>query len=76
MRAGFLAVAAAASGVLALPQAVTTTESSSPEVTNIDEIYNLAQSAYDQAQELASDSESTKRGSTCSWSNIRIRREW
>ncbi|KAH6889819.1 hypothetical protein B0T10DRAFT_513009 [Thelonectria olida] len=74
MRAGFLTVLAAASGALALPQAVTTTESSSPEVTNIDEISDLAQSAYDQAQSLVSDA--AKRGSTCSWSNIRIRREW
>ncbi|KAH7152948.1 hypothetical protein EDB81DRAFT_438677 [Dactylonectria macrodidyma] len=75
MRAGFLTVLAlnAASGVLAAP-AATTTAAAAPEVTNIDEISSLAESAYDQAQELLENAE--KRGSTCTLSNLRIRREW
>lgn len=76
MRASFLTVLAlnAASGVLAAPAGSSTTPAAAPEVTNLDEITSLAQAAYDQAQELAQSAE--KRGSTCSWSNIRIRREW
>lgn len=75
MRASFLTVLAlnAASGVLAAPAGSSTT-AAAPEITNLDEITSLAQAAYDQAQELAQSAE--KRGSTCSWSNIRIRREW
>ncbi|KAK7432544.1 hypothetical protein QQZ08_000751 [Neonectria magnoliae] len=75
MRVSFVTILAlnVASGVLAAPQA-TTISASAPEVTNIDQISSLAQDAYDQAQELVQDAE--KRGSTCSWSNIRIRREW
>jgi tyrosinase len=74
MRAGFLSLLALnAAGVLAAPQA-TTIEASAPEVTNIDEIADLAAAAYKTAQDLAGDK--TKRASTCNWSNVRVRREW
>jgi tyrosinase len=74
MRAGFISLLALnAAGVLAAPQA-TTIDSSAPEVTNIDELADLAASAYETAQELAGDK--TKRASTCNWSNVRVRREW
>lgn len=75
MRAGFVSLLAlnAATGVLAAPQA-TTIASSAPEVTNIDEIKDLAASAYENAQEFVETQ--AKRGSTCNWSNVRVRREW
>lgn len=74
MRAGFFSlVALNAVGVLAAPQA-TSIEASAPEVTNIDEVADLAAAAYKTAQELSEDK--TKRDSTCSWKNVRIRREW
>ena len=74
MRAGvFSLLALNAAGVLAAPQP-TTVDSSAPEVTNIDEVNDLAAAAYKAAQELAGDK--TKRDSTCSWKNIRVRREW
>ncbi|RGP60415.1 tyrosinase [Fusarium longipes] len=74
MRAGFLSLLAFnAAGVLAAPQA-TTIDASAPEVTNIDEIADLAAAAYKTAQELSGDK--TKRASTCNWSNVRVRREW
>ncbi|RSM02270.1 hypothetical protein CDV31_010990 [Fusarium ambrosium] len=75
MRAGFVSLLAinAAAGVLAAPQA-TTIASSAPEVTNIDEIKDLAASAYENAQEFVETQ--AKRGSTCNWSNVRVRREW
>ncbi|KAM0417165.1 hypothetical protein ACHAPT_012874 [Fusarium lateritium] len=74
MRAGLVSLLALnAAGVLAAPQA-TTIDSSAPEVTNIDEIKDLAASAYDNAQEFVETQ--AKRGSTCNWSNVRVRREW
>ncbi|CAG7565237.1 unnamed protein product [Fusarium equiseti] len=74
MRAGLLSLLALnAAGVLAAPQP-TTIDASAPEVTNIDEVADLAAAAYKAAQELAGDK--TKRDSTCSWKNIRVRREW
>ncbi|KAF7560785.1 hypothetical protein G7046_g3345 [Stylonectria norvegica] len=78
MRAGFLAVLAlnAASSVLAAPQA--TSEADAPEATvGLDQIADLAASAFDQAQDIAqSDDNAQKRDNTCNWSNVRIRREW
>jgi tyrosinase len=41
---------------------------------DMDQIAALAQAAYDQAGEEASTVE--KRDNTCSWSNVKIRREW
>ncbi|KAM0354217.1 hypothetical protein ACHAPU_001255 [Fusarium lateritium] len=74
MRAGFISLLALnAVGVLAAPQA-TTIDASAPEVTNIDELDDLAAAAYDTAKSLAGDK--SKRDSTCNWSNVRVRREW
>ncbi|RKK06848.1 hypothetical protein BFJ66_g16996 [Fusarium oxysporum f. sp. cepae] len=74
MRAGFISLLALnTASVLAAPQA-TTIDSSTPEVTNIDEIADLATAAYEATQGLAKDK--TKRASTCNWSNVRVRREW
>lgn len=68
MRPGFVSLLALnATGVLAAP-------SSAPEVTNMDEIKELAASAYENAQEFVE--AQAKRGSTCSWGNVRVRREW
>jgi tyrosinase len=74
MRACFISLLALnAAGVLAAPQA-TSIDASAPEVTNIDQLADLAAAAYDTAQELAEDK--SKRANTCNWSNVRVRREW
>ncbi|SPO00297.1 related to monophenol monooxygenase (tyrosinase) [Cephalotrichum gorgonifer] len=67
MRAGFFTLLAlqAASAVLAAP---TTTEE--------EQLANLAQLAFDQSKAELEDQTVTKRSGTCSWSNIKIRREW
>lgn len=69
MHAGFLAILAvqAASAVLATPTATDPT---------LDQLSDLAQSAYDQAQTELDDDAVSKRGGSCSLSNVRIRREW
>ncbi|RGP65856.1 tyrosinase [Fusarium sporotrichioides] len=74
MRAGFLSlVALNAASILAAPQP-TTIDASAPEVTNIDEIADLAAAAYKTAQGLSGGK--TKRANTCDWSKVRVRREW
>ncbi|KAM0333771.1 hypothetical protein ACHAPQ_005285 [Fusarium lateritium] len=74
MRAGFISLLALnAAGVLAAPQA-TTIDASAPEVTNIDQLADLAAAAYETAQNLSEDKD--KRANTCNWSNVRVRREW
>lgn len=71
MRVGYLSfLALNAAGVMAAP----TADASAPEVTNIDNIADLAAAAYEKAQELVETQ--AKRGSTCNLGNIRIRREW
>jgi tyrosinase len=42
----------------------------------LDKLAELAQAAYEQAEEEASTDALTKRNNLCSWSNVKIRREW
>lgn len=73
MHVGFLTILAvqAASAVLGSP----VPEDVAPEQA-LDQLASLAQAAYEQAQSDFSDEEVAKRGGTCSWTNIKIRREW
>lgn len=80
MRAGYLTILAfkAAYAVMSSPAPVPheTTEAAAVETTvGVVQLADLAASAFDQAQAIA-ESNPHKRSSTCSWSNIRIRREW
>lgn len=73
MKAGYfgLLVLQAASTVLAKPP---------PAAVQIahDDVSQLAEQAYKASEKEVKDAESNKRasGETCSWDNIRIRREW
>ncbi|KAH7006753.1 hypothetical protein EDB80DRAFT_751544 [Ilyonectria destructans] len=80
MRAGYLTILAfkAASAVKSSPAPVPheTTEAAAVEATaGVFQLADLAAGAFDQAQAIA-ESDPHKRSSTCSWSDIRIRREW
>lgn len=80
MRAGYLAILAfkAASAVMGSPTPVphATPEAGAPEATDgVVQFADLVAAAFDQAQAIA-ESDAQKRSSTCSWSNIHIRREW
>lgn len=73
MHVGFLTILAlqAASAVLAKP----VPEDVAPDAA-IDQLASLAQDAYDQAETDLSDETASKRDGTCTWSNIKVRREW
>jgi tyrosinase len=71
MRSGSVAILLlqALSAVLALPQASEVAEASS-------DLESLAQQAYEQTKSDLESGDLEKRAGTCSWQNIRIRREW
>ena len=70
MRSGSVAILLlqAVSAVLALPQASEVAEASS-------DLESLAQQAYEQTKSDLESGDLEKRAGTCSWQNIRIRRE-
>ncbi|KAJ9134128.1 Tyrosinase central domain protein [Pleurostoma richardsiae] len=70
MHAKFLTILAAASAVLATPVHVVPRD----DANATDVLASLAQSAYDVAVDQVNST--TKRSSSCSLANIRIRREW
>lgn len=76
MRAGLLAILTlnAVSAVVGAPAPDATADVEAPEATQgLDELADLAAAALEKAEDLA---QTKKRGSTCNWSNVRIRREW
>lgn len=68
-----LALHATTSAVLATPTG--SAAAASTEGAAVDQLADLAQSAFEQTQELVED-DLEKRDGTCTWQNIRIRREW
>lgn len=76
MRVSYFTILAlnAASAVVGSPVEVTAPETDVTEITeDLDKLNELAASAFENAQDIA---ESKKRGNTCNWSNVRVRREW
>lgn len=79
MRVSYFTILAlnAASAVVGSPTPeveVTAPETDVTEIAeDLDKLNELAASAFENAQDIA---ESKKRGNTCNWSNVRVRREW
>lgn len=76
MHARFLAVLAIQAASLTLGKPVSPRNDTDAAAQDFDQLDSLAQAAYQQAQADIQSADARKRGSGCTLSNIKVRREW